>query len=695
MNVMEHVLGKMGIKQKIMACVTLIFVVAMLALALIMNQLVVSNERLDFSASAGREAEQVDMMVATFIDGLKGGLVNLANDPLLRQGGTITRYMDASAGEPGADGMIAMDPDAKGGFEASAYHLFERYGQANKDSVSVVSYGTTDGGFLQYPAIKRKKGYDSRQRDWFTNNIGGSGVSVTKPFKTSKGTPTVGLFTVVRSMNGEALGVLGLNVDLPVITDRIGSIKIGETGYIMMLDPDGVIIADPKHEDKAFTKLSEADPGDLSKIDLSSREPQEVTLDGTDKYVVAYQSEKTGYQYLVIADRSQVMANAIHLRWVIAAVFLVVLLLIFLAANGLASVIVRPIRELEQAAERIAGGDLRDVEIHVQTKDEIGRLAQSFHAMAGQLGALLGQVKGSADDVTTASQQMSEGVEQVAETITHVAEQVSDIAASAAKQKETIDEVVTSIRTMTDKVTGIAQTSARISDASGQAGEAAGEGGKSIEGAVQQMEKIRMTVEGSARAVAELDKSSEHIGEIVNTIQEIAEQTNLLALNASIEAARAGEHGRGFAVVAGEVGKLAAQSSEAAEEIAKTISEVQRVTQRAVQAMNTGTEEVRVGSDVVSSAGSQFQQIAEHVAEVDRLVKESAQNAAAVAEASREVLKGSEDVDTATGKVTENISSISAATEEQSATMEEIAASSQNLANMAEHLQKEAGKFRF
>lgn len=121
------------------------------------------------------------------------------------------------------------------------------------------------------------------------------------------------------------------------------------------------------------------------------------------------------------------------------------------------------------------------------------------------------------------------------------------------------------------------------------------------------MEKIRMTVEGSARAVAELDKSSEHIGEIVNTIQEIAEQTNLLALNASIEAARAGEHGRGFAVVVGEVGKLAAQSGEAAEEIAKTISEVQRVMQRAVQAMNTGTEEVRVGSDVVSSAGSQFQ----------------------------------------------------------------------------------------
>ena len=692
---MGNFFGRLGIKQKIMVCVTVIFVVAMLALAIVMSQLIAHNELEDFSENAGREAEQVDSTVATFIDGLKGGLVNLANDPLLRQGGTITRYMDESAGAPGSDGMIAMEPDAKGGFEAAAYHLFERYGQANKDAVSVISYGTTDGGYLQYPAVKRKQGYDSRQRDWFKNNIGGNGVSVTKPFKTSKGTPTVGLFTVVKSTSGEALGVLGLNVDLPVMTDMIGSIKIGKTGYIMMLDTDGVIIADPKHEDKAFTKLSEADLGGLSAIDLGSSEPQEVTVDGTDKYVVAYRSEKTGYQYLVVVDRAQVMANATHLRWVTAVIFLVTLLIIFLATRGLASAIVRPIRDLEQAAERIAGGDLRDVDVRVDTDDEIGHLAQSFHTMATQLGSLLGKVKGSADDVSTASEQMSAGVEQVAETITHVAEQVSDIAESAAKQKETLDEVVGSIRMMTDKVTGIAETSARISEASGQAGEAADKGGQSIEGAVRQMEKIRTTVEGSAHAVAELDKSSEHIGEIVNTIQEIAEQTNLLALNASIEAARAGEHGRGFAVVAGEVGKLAAQSAEAAEEIAKTISEVQNVTQRAVQAMNTGTEEVRVGSEVVSSAGSQFKEITANIAEVDRLVKESAQNAADVADASRDVLKGSEDVDAATEKVTDNISSISAATEEQSASMEEIAASSQNLAQMAEHLQQEAGKFKF
>lgn len=56
MDVMDHVLGKLGIKQKIMACVTLVFVAAMLILALIMNQLVVSNERSDFRRA--RDARQ-------------------------------------------------------------------------------------------------------------------------------------------------------------------------------------------------------------------------------------------------------------------------------------------------------------------------------------------------------------------------------------------------------------------------------------------------------------------------------------------------------------------------------------------------------------------------------------------------------------------------------------------------------------
>ena len=59
---------------------------------------------------------------------------------------------------------------------------------------------------------------------------------------------------------------------------------------------------------------------------------------------------------------------------------------------------------------------------------------------------------------------------------------------------------------------------------------------------------------------------------MIKVITRIAQQTNLLALNAEIEAARAGSAGRGFAVVANEVRKLAAQSTQAAADIAGRIN---------------------------------------------------------------------------------------------------------------------------
>ena len=325
---------------------------------------------------------------------------------MLKQGGDITKYFDASAGTPGSDGMIAMDPAAKGGFEAQAYALFERFGQANKSTVSVVSYGTVDGGYLQYPAVKRKTGYDSRKRDWFTDSMKDTNaVRITDPFKTSKGTPTVGIFAVVKSDSGEPRGVLGLNIDLPVMTDRISQIQIGETGYFMVLDKNGVIVADPKHPDKDFTKLSEADLGELSSLDL--------------KFVSVYASDKTGYQYLTIVDRSQVLASANHIRIALIIGLVVALVLVFFATLGLSNLIVHPLRGLETAAEGIADGDLRETALEIETDDEIGHLATSFHTMTEHLRTLLKQIKGSSDEVSEASEQMSQGVEQVAQTITH------------------------------------------------------------------------------------------------------------------------------------------------------------------------------------------------------------------------------------------------------------------------------------
>lgn len=696
---MGGLLDRFNVKKKIMVSISVLFILVMAVLGLVLDRIITSSQMANFEEEADLQSTQVDNAMNLFLNGLRGGLVNMANDPILRAGGEITRYTDeAVIATAAADGNIAMDPQAKGGFELAAYQLFQRFGEANKTSVSVISYGTTDGGYLQYPAVKRKKGYDSRSRDWFKDSMADvNKVRITKPFKTSKGTPTVGIFATVKSMTGQPLGVLGLNIDLPVVTDMISEIKMGETGYIMMLDADGVIIADPKHPDAAFKKLEEADLGGISALDTSKslKGLQEVELDGSAKMVNTYVSENTGYRYLTIVDRAQLMENVNHMRMILGGVLVVALILIFFATYAVSNMIVSPLRGLQASAERLADGDLRNTELAVESDDEIGTLALSFQKMTKELTTLLKQIKGSADEVSNSSGQMSSGVEQVAETITHVAEQVGDIAEAASHQSETINNVVGNIREMAEHVNGIADKSANISKTSGMAGVAAKEGVAAIEAAVEQMKVAHKTVVESAKNVDELGKSSEQIGEIINTIQSIAEQTNLLALNAAIEAARAGEQGRGFSVVADEVRKLAEQSSEAATEIAQMISGVQQVTKRAVESMNVGTEQVSTSGRTVVEAGEKFRQIAAHIEEVDNLVKDAAHSASRVADDSVNVLRDAEDVDETTKQITQNIASISAATEEQSASMEELAASSHRLANMAEELQKESARFKF
>jgi methyl-accepting chemotaxis protein len=211
--------------------------------------------------------------------------------------------------------------------------------------------------------------------------------------------------------------------------------------------------------------------------------------------------------------------------------------------------------------------------------------------------------------------------------------------------------------------------------------------------AVRQIANIEKTVAESARIVETLGDRSKEIGQIVDTISSLAGQTNLLALNAAIESARAGEAGRGFAVVAEEVRKLAEQSQDASKQIGELIGAIQADTDRAVAAMQQGTSEVRLGSEVVNRAGDAFQEILAAVGRVSDQASQMSQAIAEMAGGSRKIVASIKEIDAASKANVDETQNVSAATEEQSATMEEIAASSQGLATLAQDLQAAVRRF--
>ncbi|MEM6471161.1 MAG: methyl-accepting chemotaxis protein [Planctomycetota bacterium] len=111
-------------------------------------------------------------------------------------------------------------------------------------------------------------------------------------------------------------------------------------------------------------------------------------------------------------------------------------------------------------------------------------------------------------------------------------------------------------------------------------------------------------VNSTASSVERLSDSSREIEKVVEVIRNLAEQTNLLALNATIESARAGESGKGFAVVANEVKELAKQTSGATESIDELVSTIRELISESVQSTSRVADRIRGVTESMTSVAS-------------------------------------------------------------------------------------------
>jgi methyl-accepting chemotaxis protein len=187
-------------------------------------------------------------------------------------------------------------------------------------------------------------------------------------------------------------------------------------------------------------------------------------------------------------------------------------------------------------------------------------------------------------------------------------------------------------------------------------------GAEQLAGSVQEISRqvtaaMNMSVHAVSQAgeadriVNGLAETTQKIGEITALISGIAAQTNLLALNATIEAARAGEAGRGFAVVANEVKALADQTRRATSEIAGQISGVQHSTRGAVSAIGSIAETIQNLNEISSGIAAAVEQ----------------QTAV-----TREIAENMHVASTGVEQISQNITSISAATNQVAASTKTV-----------------------
>ncbi len=352
-----------------------------------------------------------------------------------------------------------------------------------------------------------------------------------------------------------------------------------------------------------------------------------------------------------------------------------------------------PLNKVVTNVNEIARGNLTVEAVKLDTKDEIGILAQAVNQMAANLKDLIKHVSVSAEQVASSSEELSASSEQQALATSQVATAIADVAAGTEKQSMAIDDTSMAIEQISAAIQQVAATSSEVAEQASNTSLAAQDGQKVIDQAIKQMNRIGHATDVTQGAVDKLAQGSRMIGEITDVISDIASQTNLLALNAAIEAARAGEQGRGFAVVAEEVRKLAEQSSKAANQIAELINENQLNINNAVTAMQTGNQDVKHGIEMVSSVGATFEQIAGSINQSVNSIQEVSASVEEMAGGSQQIVNAINQIDTISKQNLSQSQTVSAATEEQSASVEQISSSSQALAKMAQDLQLAVSKF--
>ncbi len=294
--------------------------------------------------------------------------------------------------------------------------------------------------------------------------------------------------------------------------------------------------------------------------------------------------------------------------------------------------VIRPVQTLSDRMADIASGsgDL-SAQLDLSTRDEFGRVAESFNTLLGKIREIVATSLRVGDEVVETAAEVSRLAEGTVDQLSEQAGRTAQVAAAAQQLSSSTDSV--------------AEHCGRARDLSAKTSERAAEGGQTVRSTAESMDEMAGFVKDSAGDIEDLGKRSEEIGAIVTVINDIADQTNLLALNAAIEAARAGEHGRGFAVVADEVRKLADRTAKATAEIAESIEVVRSTTDRAVDRMRSGLSRVEHGVEQARGAESGLSEVVASVRRVDEMISQIDQAAREQTDAANGIASNIADID--------------------------------------------------
>ena len=473
------------------------------------------------------------------------------------------------------------------------------------------------------------------------------------------------------------IGVLTRNYNIDFLYELLCS-EADEGQTVLIMDKSGMVVA-----------TSQAELGPEDSIDLTSTNVYKKIQDGKEsdtfiettiegkKVVTSFVIEPISGWAVVVSTEYDVIMSASNKAAIIMFIIGIVLaILAIVIAVLISNSINGPIRVMDESLHHLANGEFKEIDRYQNRGDEFGTMVKNTNSVIVKIKEIVSSIRKTAGELDDDSTSVARTANQITHTMEGISEAVQGISSGAVQQADEIQQATESIQVIsgniegvTDDATGLAKT-AEIMHTNSRNSE------KDLQALEQSSNQMAQAIERIMEVIKATSHAVSNISEKTTKIDSIASQTNLLALNASIEAARAGEAGRGFVVVAEEIGKLATESANSANDIKAEMDKL----------LAQSEETVRVADDVAQTNKYQYEIIGTTVNNIQSLIEEIQATVSGVGN----INSNAAACNDSRVVVVDAMTNISAISEENAASTEETSASMEQINDTVAELAKEA-----
>lgn len=456
-------------------------------------------------------------------------------------------------------------------------------------------------------------------------------------------------------------GFFGGVVSFEKLQYFITTMKLGQKGYLELINGNGICIAHPDNQ-KIMKDMNEStDPQERAAVKMmTGREAGSAALEN-DTYMFFAPVQNTSWSVAAVLPESEINATANRLGKALVALFFVFIVVLIVITALTVRRMIQPLMFVEKSIQDIASGsaDLTR-RLDMTVDNEIGSVVRGFNMFVEKLQSIMAELKNSESDLSSDGDMLRASIERTSGAITQILSDIDGVKAEITNQSASVEETAGAVTEISQNIVSLEQMienqAGGITGASAAVEEMIGNIGgvnKSVEQMAQSFDSLEArSKDGMARQdrvseqIKQIYSQSEMLEEANSAIAGIAEQTNLLAMNAAIEAAHAGDAGRGFSVVADEIRKLSETSSVQSKTIGEQLKRIQE----------------SIGTVVTASADSTraFSSVSGNISETNTLVLQ-------IKNAMKEQLAGSMQIGQALSIMNDSTVEVRAASSEMSA----------------------------